>query len=175
MEERLARRKPLKDLKANDFDAAIMFGRDDALFVKREYLDKFTALTRYTEEELKNLKLIYVSYAEVHFGLDLAQFSLLLSALMNIEAHPFFRDIFLFFDKDLDGKVDFYELVIGLDIIERGTFDEKCSYCFEMYDIYGLGELDLITLRSLLKRSFSTIVVQLDKAVQVLNGPAPNQ
>ena len=27
------------------------------------------------------------------------------------------------------------ELVKGMDIVERGTFDEKCQYCFALYDV----------------------------------------
>ena len=46
--------------------------------------------------------------------------------------------MFIFFDKDNDGKIDYKEFVIGLDVIERGSFDEKCRYCFEIYDIYAI-------------------------------------
>ena len=56
-------------------------------------------------------------------------------------------EIFVFFDKDEDGLVDFDEFVRGLDIIERGTFLDKVSYCFEVYDVYGVETLDIYTLR----------------------------
>lgn len=42
----------------------------------------------------------------------------------------------MYFDRvTLDRTIDFFELVVGLDIVERGTFDEKCEYCWIMYDV----------------------------------------
>ena len=61
-----------------------------------------------------------------------------MTSLTNIESHPFLKEMFIFFDKDNDGKIDYKEFVIGLDVIERGSFDEKCRYCFEIYDIYAI-------------------------------------
>ena len=58
--------------------------------------------------------------------------------MMNVENHAFMADIFVTFDKDGDGLVDFEEFIRGLDIMERGDFQEKCSYCFQIYDVYAL-------------------------------------
>ena len=38
----------------------------------------------------------------------------------------------------------------------------------QVYDIYGQGLLDIYTLRQLLKRSYSEIVVGLDKVLKLL-------
>ena len=67
--------------------------------------------------------------------------------LANIESHPFIQDIFDFFDKNEDGLVDFDEFIKGLDIVERGNFNEKCQYCFNIYDAFGIQTLDIYTLR----------------------------
>ena len=98
----------------------------------------------------------------------------MMASLSNIDNHPFSKDMFLFFDKNKDGLVDFNEFIMGLDIVERGTFDEKCQYCFEMYDIYGTGILDIYTLRQLLKRSYSEVVVQLEQTVKNMEANAVN-
>ena len=50
------------------------------------------------------------------------RFNQLFGTMMNIENHSFYEEIFIFFDKDEDGMVDFEEFVRGLDIVERGTF-----------------------------------------------------
>ena len=42
--------------------------------------------------------------------------------MMNIENHPFFPEIFVFFDQNEDGIVDFEEFVKGMDVMERGSF-----------------------------------------------------
>ena len=47
--------------------------------------------------------------------------------MTNIQYHPFVIEIFMYFDRETqDRTVDFFELVQGLDIVERGSFDEKC-------------------------------------------------
>ena len=109
--------------------------------------------------------MVYINYAKEKRGLSIEQFGLLMASMNNIDNHPFSKDMFLFFDKNRDGLVDFNEFIVGLDIVERGTFDEKCAYCFEMYDIYGTEILDIYTLRQLLKRSYSEIIVQLELIV----------
>ena len=86
--------------------------------------------------------------------------------MSNIDNHPFIKEMFLFFDKNHDGLIDFNEFILGLDIVERGSFDEKCAYCFEMYDVFGTGILDIYTLRQLLKRSYSEVVVELEQIVK---------
>ena len=65
--------------------------------------------------------------------------------------------------------MDFQELIKGLDIIERGNFNEKCRYCFDIYDAYGLQTLDIFTLRQLLKRSFSEVIINLEKVTNHLS------
>ena len=124
--------------------------------------------TRFSEEELNNLMQVYVNYAEVKRGLSVQRFSNLMASMSGIDNHPFNRDSFFYFDVNKDGAVDFNEFILGLDIVERGSFDEKCVYCFEMYDIYGTGILDIVTLRHLLRRSYSEIIVKLEKIVKDL-------
>ena len=93
-------------------------------------------VTRFTEPELHNLKLMYSGFAVHHQGLTLENFDKFWAQLTGIEKHPFLVDIFMFFDQyTRDQIVDFQELVKGLDIVERGTFDEKTQYCFALYDI----------------------------------------
>ena len=71
----------------------------------------------------------------------------------------------MFFDKDMDGRLDFKEFVTGLDIVERGTFDQKCRYCFDVYDIYSMAELDIVTLRSLFKRVYAQPILKMEEAL----------
>jgi len=122
--------------------------------VKREYLDKLKDETRYSEAEIKNLKVLYCNYAELGKGLNYPRFCSLLSSIFNIENHPFSIDMFYFFDSQRDGLIDFYEMVIGLDIVEKGSFDEKTRFAFSMVDILEQGVLDIFTLREVLKKSY---------------------
>ena len=93
----------------------------------------------------------------------------MMASMSNIDHHPFAKEMFLFFDKNHDGLVDFNEFIVGLDVVERGSFNEKCQFCFEMYDVYGTNVLDILTLRHLLKRSYSEVVVKLETIVKNLD------
>lgn len=86
--------------------------------------------------------------------MNIIRFRKFLAAIFNIENHPFTEDFFLFFDTAKDGLVDFYEMVIAMDIIEKGIFDDKAKFSFAMYDILENGVLDIFTLREVLKKSF---------------------
>ena len=75
--------------------------------------------------------MLYTVHAKYHEGLDPNRFSQLISTLFHIENHPFIREMFMFFDMwTCDGIIDFREFVVGLDVIERGTFEENVKYCF---------------------------------------------
>lgn len=146
----------------NDFDPFIKFGRDNQLFVKREYLEKLNEVTRYSEDQIKNLKTLYCSYAEVGRGLSIGSFRRFVTAIFNIEGHPFADDLFLFFDSGRDGLVDFYETVVAMNVIENGTFEDKCRYAFAMYDLTEAGALDTFTVREVLRKTFVNQIVALD-------------
>lgn len=111
------------------------------------------------------MKVLYTNYAEIGKGLNFKRFKLFLSAIFNIENHPFSEDFFFFFDINKDGLVDFYELVTGLDLIEKGSFDDKAKFCFTMYDILENGALDIYTLREVLKKSYVNYIVVLEDCI----------
>ena len=49
-----------------------------------------------------------MSYAEIGRGLSIDNFRRFVTAVFNIEGHPFADDFFLFFDTNRDGLVDFF-------------------------------------------------------------------
>lgn len=100
------------------------------------------------------MKTLYVSYAEIGRGLSITSFKKFLTAIFNIDGHPFADDLFLFFDTNRDGLVDFYEMVCGMNIIENGSFDDKCKYTFAMYDLSEAEQLDTLTIREVLRKTY---------------------
>lgn len=76
-----------------------------------------------------------MSYAEIGRGLSIDNFRRFMTAVFNIEGHPFADDFFLFFDTNRDGLVDFFEMVVGMNILEKGNFEEKSKFAFTMYDL----------------------------------------
>ena len=129
-------------------------------FVTRKF--RLKDVTRYSEDQIKNLKNLYVSYAELGRGLSINSFRKFMTAIFNIEGHPFTDDFFLFFDSNRDGLVDFYEMVIGMNTIEKGSFEEKCQFAFTMYDLSEADVLDTLSIREVLRRSYVTQIVQID-------------
>jgi len=119
-------------------------------------------VTRYSEDQIKNLKNLYVSYAELGRGLSINSFRKFMTAIVNIEGHPFTDDCFRLFDSNRDGLVDFYEMVIGMNTIEKGSFEEKCQFAFTMYDLSEADVLDTLSIREVLRRSYVTQIVQID-------------
>jgi Ca2+-binding EF-hand superfamily protein len=79
-----------------------------------------------------------------------------MTAIFNIEGHPFTDDFFLFFDTNRDGLVDFYEMVLGMNTIEKGTFEDKCRFAFTMYDLTEADVLDTVSIREVLRKSYVT-------------------
>ena len=85
-----------------------------------------------------------------------------MTAIFNIEGHPFTDDFFLFFDTNRDGLVDFYEMVIAMNTIEKGSFEDKCRFAFTMYDLTEADVLDTVSIREVLRKSYVTQIVMID-------------
>lgn len=109
-----------------------------------------------------------MSYAEIGRGMTVSNFRRFMTAIFNIEGHPFADDFFLFFDTNCDGLVDFYEMVVGMNRVEKGSFEDKCKFTFMMYDMAEQQVLDTMTIREVLRKSFVTQIVQLDSALAKL-------
>jgi Ca2+-binding EF-hand superfamily protein len=102
------------------------------------------------------LKNLYCAHAEIGRGLSINSFRKFMNSIFNIEGHPFTDDFFLYFDTNHDGLIDFYEMVVGMNIIEKGTFEEKCNFAYGMYDITEADVLDTQSIREVLRRTYVT-------------------
>ena len=82
--------------------------------------------TRFNELEIKNMMKMYTAHAKRGSGMNIKAFDKFWSQLTGIEHHPYLVDIFIFFDRgSQDRTIDFNDLVTSMNIIERGTFEEK--------------------------------------------------
>ena len=66
----------------------------------------------------------YVKYALPKKGLNLRRFNYFIDDLIGVIYHPYLVDLFIFFDRETQDKtIDFFELVINLNVIEKGSFE----------------------------------------------------
>jgi Ca2+-binding EF-hand superfamily protein len=103
---------------------------------------------------------IYTNYAQPKVGLEVRGFTRLLSHFINTPLSP---ELFWQFDTDHDGYLTFAEFLRGMDLCERGTFEQKVQWAFEVYDLGNRKYLDIVTLRELLKRSYSAPLIAIEK------------
>lgn len=65
-------------------------------------------------------------------------------------SETFLRRLFLTFDVDGDGKIDFREFVIGLNGFVKGSLEEKVHALFEIYRSDAAGEKETVAISDLL-------------------------
>lgn len=78
----------------------------------------------------------------------------------------FFVDrVFLLFDENRDGFINFSEFACGIAILSpKGTFAMKVSFAFDIYDLNGDGKIDKPELRKLLHAALTENSVPLSDA-----------
>lgn len=78
----------------------------------------------------------------------------------------FFVDrVFLLFDENRDGFINFSEFACGIGILSpKGTFAMKVSFAFDVYDLNGDERIDKSELRKLLDAALTENSVPLSEA-----------
>merc|ERR1711988_924047 len=59
-----------------------------------------------------------------------------------IDDSPLVQKMFYVFDEDHSGNLDFYEFIKLVDKYRRMTYDERLSWCFQVYDLDGSGFIE---------------------------------
>ncbi|KAA6367934.1 MAG: putative calcineurin B [Streblomastix strix] len=78
--------------------------------------------------------------------------------------------IFLVFDQNRDGVLDFGEFLLGLSIFcNRGTIDEKLRFSFGIYDFDGDGTIDSEELCRILIASLTDESMSEEEVKQSVN------
>ncbi|CAF0929987.1 unnamed protein product [Rotaria sordida] len=76
-------------------------------------------------------------------------------AFPNGNATQYAKRVFVTFDKDNSGKIDFNEFLLAMDLFEKGDLDEKLNYAFELYDIDKNGILTKSEIEIIIKMVLS--------------------
>ena len=110
--------------------------------LNQEDLDFCKKHTRYTEDEIKQW---YKSFKK-----DCPSGVLTKSKFIDMyklffpggNAERFCSHVFRTFDTDKNGKIDFVEFILAINITFSGTKMEKLKYAFELFDVDGNGIID---------------------------------
>ncbi|XP_007894003.1 guanylyl cyclase-activating protein 1 [Callorhinchus milii] len=70
---------------------------------------------------------------------------------MNEEATSYVNQLFITFDMNKDGFIDFLEYVAAISLVLRGKLDQKLKWYFKLYDADGNGRIDKEELLSIIK------------------------
>ncbi|CAF0793517.1 unnamed protein product [Didymodactylos carnosus] len=71
------------------------------------------------------------------------------------DATKFAKRIFVTFDRDNSGKIDFDEFLLAMDLMEKGNLDEKLKYAFQLYDFNKDGILTHSEIENIIKMVLS--------------------
>ncbi|CAF0856576.1 unnamed protein product [Adineta ricciae] len=123
--------------------------------LSQDQLDYLKMRTRMTEEEIQ--KWFHGFYKDCPDGLlTQKQFILMYNhAFPDGDATQYAKRVFVTFDKDNSGKIDFTEFLLAMDLMENGNLDEKLRYAFQLYDVDKNGILTKSEIETIIKMILS--------------------
>ncbi|NXE87380.1 EFCB1 protein, partial [Menura novaehollandiae] len=97
-----------------------------------------------------------VAKSSSHFagvGFDRTVFRDTLHSAFGMTDDVMLDRVFSTFDRDNNGCITVAEWVEGLEVLLRGTLEEKMKYCFKVYDLNGDGYISREEMFQMLKNS----------------------
>ncbi|CAJ1065147.1 guanylyl cyclase-activating protein 3 [Xyrichtys novacula] len=70
---------------------------------------------------------------------------------MTEEAHSYVDQVFLTFDMDGDGYIDFVEYIAGISLLLKGEINQKLKWYFKLFDQDGNGKIDKEEMETIFK------------------------
>ncbi|KAI3354063.1 hypothetical protein L3Q82_018621 [Scortum barcoo] len=70
---------------------------------------------------------------------------------MTEEASSYVDQVFLTFDMDGDGYIDFVEYIAGISLLLKGEINQKLKWYFKLFDQDGNGKIDKDELETIFK------------------------
>ncbi|KNC99585.1 uncharacterized protein SPPG_04973 [Spizellomyces punctatus DAOM BR117] len=95
----------------------------------------------------------FLSLSTAEGGIDRETFERCLGPL-GLEKNLIIERIFMFFDRDGNGIINFEELVMGLSVLCKGGLDERMKWAFKGYDLNNDGIISREELHQMFKAYF---------------------
>lgn len=126
-------------------------------------LDITKQFLEWTLDDVKELRVRYLKTKRVTYQLVYSQFADIVS-FMDVK-RP--KEVFELLDDDRNGRVDALQLIGGLAICSRGTFDDKAKFCFELVDFNLNGSLSRLEMVFMMKNCVYGLLNLLGECVGV--------
>lgn len=132
-------------------------GMENQCTLGEEEVNEFSAMTHFSEQEVRALHIHYNSISASHRDdglIDRTEFQTALGYNLN---ECFYVDrIFELFDMNQDGFISFKEFILNVSVFStKGTKEEKVAFSFKILDLKGDDKLDEEELRQMLKACVS--------------------
>lgn len=106
---------------------------------------------RFSKEEIEKLLNKFNQVTDKEQKMDRTAFRTILHNIFKMTDDTIMDRVFKAFDKDNDSQINQEEWIRGLSIFLRGTYEEKISFCFDVYDVNSDGFISREEMFSLLK------------------------
>ena len=116
-------------------------------------IDRLKKQCHFSRLEIEKLLEMQRKLSVRGYKIDRTRFRDLLHNTFAITEDFIMDRVFKAFDKDNDSHLNEEEWILGMSVFLKGTLDECCKYCFEVYDMNGDGYISREEMFHLLKQS----------------------
>ncbi|VDI52603.1 Hypothetical predicted protein [Mytilus galloprovincialis] len=120
---------------------------------KQKMIEKLKKKTHFSKLEIEKLLEMQRKLSTRGNKIDRSKFRDLLHNTFAITEDFIMDRVFKAFDKDNDSHLNEEEWILGMSVFLRGTIDELCKYCFDVYDMNSDGFISREEMFHLLKQS----------------------
>jgi len=118
----------------------------------RKASQQYVETTNFNEPEVQSLHGYFNDIAKNKVKKELVIDRNIFKAALGLKESLFINRMFLMFDTDGDGHINFEEFLNGISLMcETGDFDEKVQFSFQVYDFDGDGLISKTELTEMCK------------------------
>ena len=120
--------------------------------LRPEVLGDLTMTTEFEADEIRTYYRQFIKECnEGHLSLDIDRFKkLYIEIFPNGDPTKFAEHVFRTFDQERNGKIDFREFMMAVNIQQNGSYGDRLKWLFHMFDVDGTGYISVDELETLI-------------------------